>query len=309
MKTSMRIVLASLTAGGLALLAWSAAVAQRPPRTEPVRPDTPRLAPGLDQPSRFNDPRFHDPRFHDPSGPPRSGANPQGPPTPPVAVPGGPRRPAYNPNQQGTVRPWPQTGAPLDILSPAQRYRTPQEDSSSHPAGASQPMKMVQRVRQDIVYVMVPLTREERRRQQELAEAVAALNDEQDSEDQEQARSKIKNLLQESFDEDMEKRRGQLDELGMKVKQLQASFDKRTEAREEIIQHRLRGLELEAEGLNFPGPPTNRSAEAIVPAPRVPGSPGPGVSLPGTSHVPLSDPTVPRPAPENTPIERPRVGP
>ena len=60
-------------------------------------------------------------------------------------------------------------------------------------------------------------------------------------------------VLRRGFDRDMAQRKEKLDALQKRVEQLQAACQRREQARDEIISHRIRGMELHAQGLSYEG--------------------------------------------------------
>lgn len=170
---------------------------------------------------------------------------------------------------------------------------------------ANQPhqLKQVQRTRTVVETYYQPLTPDELRQRAEINKAVHDLS-EVDDKKREAAGKDLERLLGDAFDRDMRDRERKLEELEQRVDKLRKAYEMRLDARDEIITHRVRGYELQAQGLAYPegvapnaAPASTRSGSGTLPqawVPRAPGAyqtpnaPGPGV--------------VPQLVPQQTPV-------
>lgn len=89
--------------------------------------------------------------------------------------------------------------------------------------------------------------------QQQLAEAVRKLQTPDAGEaERQEARKLVSDELRRQFDADLELRRQQLDDLERQIARLREQLQKRTEAKEKLVELRLQLLENESLGLGFP---------------------------------------------------------
>jgi hypothetical protein len=68
------------------------------------------------------------------------------------------------------------------------------------------------------------------------------------------ATKEVSELLEKSFQRDLERREKQIVEVEARVKKLRDQIEKRKKAKDEIISLRLKTIVNEADGLGFPGP-------------------------------------------------------
>lgn len=71
-------------------------------------------------------------------------------------------------------------------------------------------------------------------------------------EEREEIMQKMRDVAAKQFDEEMERREKELAEIKQRYERLQGLMDRRSEKRDDIIQHYLENLQLEWEGLGFP---------------------------------------------------------
>jgi hypothetical protein len=133
----------------------------------------------------------------------------------------------------------------------------------------------------------------------ELRKAAEAVRDAEDDEDRGQAESKLRELLEDSFDEDMERRKESLIEMESRLKKLQRQLERRREKMEEIVDLQMKVLVNEADGLGFfsGGPSTfevpvitNGRDDLFAPTPDIPYQQAPAritAPLPVPTYGPL----------------------
>ncbi|MCA9174459.1 MAG: hypothetical protein KDB14_08235 [Planctomycetales bacterium] len=184
----------------------------------------------------------------------------------------------------------PSPGDPPSI-APAPSFPTPRATGTAPPATGtynSPPTtyRMVPRHRQVTEYVQEAISPEEQRREQELTKAIQRLRT-AEGDEKEEVRTTLKKLLSDAYDSDLNRREEQLTELEERVAKLREALDRRRSSRSEVVAHRLRGIELDVEGLGYPAvqnpAPSSVPYYYTVPYPHPPGSP---VSLPGPAHIP-----------------------
>jgi multidrug efflux pump subunit AcrA (membrane-fusion protein) len=97
-------------------------------------------------------------------------------------------------------------------------------------------------------FVFNPFGREAHAKLREAAEAV---RDAEDGKDREQAASKLRELLEDSFAEDMKRREESLEEMKDRLNKLEEQLDRRRDKMEEIVELQMKVLVNEADGLGF----------------------------------------------------------
>lgn len=131
--------------------------------------------------------------------------------------------------------------------------------------------KQVQRTVIETQYV--PLSPTELEEQRTYQAAVATLKSDEPAEKKELARKQLMELLSVGFDRDLETRESDLKDLESRVQKLRSQLEKRTAAKQEIIDLRLKTIQNEADGLEYPGAATQ---PAGTPIRREPGAPADG---------------------------------
>ena len=118
---------------------------------------------------------------------------------------------------------------------------------------SSGPMKAKQVQRTIVATQYVPLTDSEVREMKAFQEAVAALRSDDPKADKDAAQRAVQELLTVGFLRDLETRESELKDLETRVQKLRAQLDKRKAAKQEIIDLRLKTIQNEADGLEYPG--------------------------------------------------------
>lgn len=85
----------------------------------------------------------------------------------------------------------------------------------------------------------------------EVRQAAEAVRDAKDDNEKEKAESKLRELLEDSFDADMSRRKESLIEMEDRLKKLQRQLERRREKMEEIVDLQMKVLVNEADGLGF----------------------------------------------------------
>lgn len=134
----------------------------------------------------------------------------------------------------------------------------------------SGPMKAKQVQRMFVETQYVPMTPEEAQEMNQYQEIVATLRSDKPEAEEEQARKQLFELLSVGFDRDLQTRETDLKSLETRVQKLRAQLDKRKAAKQEIIDLRLKTIQNEADGLEYPGAAA-QPAELPVPGAPVPG--------------------------------------
>ncbi len=98
-----------------------------------------------------------------------------------------------------------------------------------------------------------PMSDEEMQEIEALEQAVEKLKSAKTDADKTAATKELSELLEKSFQRDLERREKQLAEVEARVKKLRDQIEKRKKAKDEIINLRLKTIVNEAEGLGFPG--------------------------------------------------------
>jgi hypothetical protein len=127
----------------------------------------------------------------------------------------------------------------------------------------------------------------------ELQEAVDKLKSAKNDAEKTTATKKISQLLEKSFQHDMERRETQISEIEARVKKLREQIEKRKKAKDEIISLHLKTIVNEADGLGFPGGfehesdvgPQGRSFRWLEPE----SMPAQSFALPAPPHTPDSE--------------------
>lgn len=147
------------------------------------------------------------------------------------------------------------------VIPPAVRPGSLMLSSDSFDVGAlsmtpSGPMraKQVQRTVVEIQYV--PLSQAEIDEHRTYQSAVSTLKSDEPVEKKELARKQLMELLSVGFDRDLETRESDLKDLESRVQKLRSQLDKRKAAKQEIIDLRLKTIQNEADGLEYPGAAT-----------------------------------------------------
>lgn len=135
------------------------------------------------------------------------------------------------------------------------------------------PMKAKQIQRTVIETQYVPLSQAELEEQRTYQAAVATLKSDEPAEKKELARKQLMELLSVGFDRDLETRESDLKDLESRVQKLRSQLEKRTAAKQEIIDLRLKTIQNEADGLEYPGAATQPAGTLIR---REPGAPADG---------------------------------
>jgi hypothetical protein len=137
----------------------------------------------------------------------------------------------------------------------------------------SGPMKAKQVQRMFVETQYVPLTDFEIREKQSFEEALRALQSDDPKADKTAALKAVHELLSVGFERDLETRESELKQLETRVQKLRAQLDKRKAAKQEIIDLRLKTIQNEADGLEYPGAATQPAGTPIL---REPGAPADG---------------------------------
>ena len=142
-----------------------------------------------------------------------------------------------------------------------------------------------------------------------IREAASRVNDAEDDEEKDQAQERLEQLLDDYFNEDMERREEELANVEERVKQLRKLLERRREKKREIVDLQVQVLLNEAEGLGFfsePGPGGPKDVFQIrldpfgpVLAPGVPAAP---YALPA-EHPSIQPTAAPQPAQPPRPAE------
>lgn len=130
----------------------------------------------------------------------------------------------------------------------------------------SNPMKAKQVQRTVIETQYVPLSKAELDEFRIYQAAVATLKSDEPADKKELARKQLFELLSVGFDRDLESRESDLKDLESRVQKLRGQLDKRKAAKQEIIDLRLKTIQNEAEGLEYPGA-GNNSPQIGLPIP------------------------------------------
>ncbi|HJQ78331.1 MAG TPA: hypothetical protein VJ828_00170, partial [Lacipirellulaceae bacterium] len=140
----------------------------------------------------------------------------------------------------------------------------------------------------------------------EIREAAKAISEAEDDDARDEAQEKLSELLDEYFEQDMNRREEELAAVERRVKQLRALLERRREKKEDIIELQINVLRNEADGLGFfSGDPAGGAENVFgVSLQPIPGA----VFPPGHPHVPgvPATPAAPAVAPVAVPVQRPR---
>jgi hypothetical protein len=98
-----------------------------------------------------------------------------------------------------------------------------------------------------------PMSEEEMQESEAMDQAVDKLKSAKNDADKTTATKEISQLLEKSFQHDMERRETQISEIEARVKKLREQIEKRKKAKDEIISLHLKTIVNEADGLGFPG--------------------------------------------------------
>lgn len=134
---------------------------------------------------------------------------------------------------------------------------------------ASGPMRAKQVQRTVLETQYVPMSPEEAQEIQQYQEIVATLRSDKPEAEKELARKQLSELLSVGFDRDLETRETDLKSLETRVEKLRAQLDKRKAAKQEIVDLRLKTIQNEADGLEYPGSATQPegASNPLVPVP------------------------------------------
>jgi hypothetical protein len=141
-----------------------------------------------------------------------------------------------------------------------------------------------------------------------IREAAAALSEAEDDDARDEAQEELSELLDEYFEQDMNRREEELAAVEKRVRQLRELLERRREKKEDIIELQINVLRNEADGLGFfsgegPGGAQHQYSLWLNP------QPVPSAGLPpGHPHVPgvPATPAAPAVAPVAVPVQRPR---
>jgi polyhydroxyalkanoate synthesis regulator phasin len=134
---------------------------------------------------------------------------------------------------------------------------------------ASGPMRAKQVQRTVLETQYVPMSPEEAQEIQQYQEIVTTLRSDKPEAEKELARKQLSELLSVGFDRDLETRETDLKSLETRVQKLRAQLDKRKAAKQEIVDLRLKTIQNEADGLEYPGSATQPegASNPLVPVP------------------------------------------
>lgn len=140
------------------------------------------------------------------------------------------------------------------------------------PAGA---MKAKQIHRTVTVTEFQPMSEQEVAAMKQYQEVVSVLRSDKPDSEKEAARKSLRDLLSTGFDQDLASRESELQDLESRVQKLRSQLDKRKAAKQEIIDLRLKTIQNEADGLEYPSTGTPI-----------------GPTIPNTDPVPNSVPSL-----------------
>lgn len=135
--------------------------------------------------------------------------------------------------------------------------------------GLRGPMKAKQVQRMFVETQYLPLSDFEIREKHSFEEALRALQSDDPKSDKTAALKAVHELLSVGFERDLETRESELKQLETRVQKLRSQLDKRKAAKQEIIDLRLKTIQNEADGLEYPGAatPPSETPNPLVPEP------------------------------------------